>query len=163
MVHVEPGTGEESLGQPLTHATVAPGLAPWCDTWWPLDPDEPGTRAEVGSTRDGAWADVVGRVTRGLALAVDYGHSRESRPPFGSLRSYRDGAEVDLLPDGSRDVTAHIAVDAVAARVEGAVLTQREALRRLGVSGARPDLDSASTDPAGYVAALSAATEAAEL
>jgi SAM-dependent MidA family methyltransferase len=163
VVHVEPRTGEESLGRPLDHGTVAPGLARWCDTWWPLDAVEPGTRAEVGSSRDGAWADVVGRVTRGLALAVDYGHTRTSRPPFGSLRSYRDGAEVDLLPDGSRDVTAHVAVDAVADRVGATVLTQRDALHRLGVSGARPDLGLASTDPAGYVAALATASEAAEL
>lgn len=163
VLHVEPSTGEESLGQPLTHSTVAASLAAWCDTWWPLSADEPGTRAEVGSTRDAAWADVVGRVTRGIAVAVDYGHTRAARPPFGSLRSYRDGTEVDLLPDGSRDVTAHVAVDSVVDRVGGVVLRQRDALHRLGVSGARPDLALASTDPAGYVAALSSASEAAEL
>jgi SAM-dependent MidA family methyltransferase len=163
VLHVEPATGEESLGQPLTHATVSASLAGWCDTWWPLSAAEPGTRAEVGSARDAAWAEVVGRVTRGLAVAVDYGHVRGARPPFGSLRSYRDGVEVDLLPDGSRDVTAHVAVDAVSDRVGGVVLRQREALHRLGVSGARPDLALATSDPAGYVAALSAATEAAEL
>jgi hypothetical protein len=163
VLHVDPATGEEVLGQPLTHSTVAASLAVWCDTWWPLSADEPGTRAEVGSTRDAAWAEVVGRVTRGLAVAVDYGHTRAARPPFGSLRSYRDGAEVDLLPDGSRDVTAHVAVDSVADRVGGVVLRQRDALHRLGVSGARPDLGLATSDPAGYVAALSSATEAAEL
>lgn len=163
VVHVDAATGTESLGQPLTHATVATSLAGWCDTWWPLSADEPGTRAEVGSTRDSAWAEVVGRVSRGIAIAVDYGHTRAARPPFGSLRSYRDGAEVDLLPDGSRDVTAHVAVDAVVDRVGGVVLRQREALGRLGVSGARPDLARATTDPAGYVTALSSATEAAEL
>lgn len=163
VVHVDPATGTESLGQPLQHSTVAVSLADWCDTWWPLSAGEPGTRAEVGSTRDAAWADVVGRLTRGIAIAVDYGHTRPSRPPFGSLRSYRDGAEVDVLPDGSRDVTAHVAVDAVVARVGGSVLRQREALRRLGVSGARPDLALATSEPAAYVAALSSATEAAEL
>jgi SAM-dependent MidA family methyltransferase len=163
VLHVDPVSGEESLGQPLTHATVAASLAGWCDTWWPLSADEPGTRAEVGSTRDAAWAEVVGRVTRGLAVAVDYGHVLGTRPPFGSLRSYRDGAEVDLLPDGSRDVTAHVAVDAVADRVRGVLLSQREALHRLGVRGARPDLALATSDPAGYVAALSAASEGAEL
>ena len=31
----------------------------------------------------------VRRVGRGLAIAVDYGHTRDDRPPFGSLRSYR--------------------------------------------------------------------------
>ncbi len=82
VVHVDPATGEESLGQPLTHSTVAPSLAAWVERWWPLDRREPGTRAEVGSTRDTAWADVVGRVTRGIAVAVDYGHTRDTRPPL---------------------------------------------------------------------------------
>ena len=163
LVHVDPASGVESPGQPLTHSTVATSLPEWCDRWWPLSAAEPGTRAEVGSTRDAAWGEVVGRVTRGIAIAVDYGHTREVRPPFGSLRSYRDGAEVDLLPDGSRDVTAHVAVDAVADRVGGVVVRQRQALGRLGVSGSRPDLALATSDPAGYVTALSAATEAAEL
>ena len=43
------------------------------------------------------------------------------------------------------------------------VLRQRDALRALGVSGARPPLSLASTDPAAYVRALAAAGEAAEL
>jgi SAM-dependent MidA family methyltransferase len=163
LVHVDPRTGEESLGRPLEHDTVAASLAAWCDRWWPLSGDEPRSRAEIGSSRDAVWADVVRRVDRGLAVAVDYGHARATRPAFGSLRSYRGGAEVEVLPDGSRDVTAPVAVDAVAARVGAEVLTQREALGRLGVSGTRPDLDLATSDPSGYVAGLSRATEAAEL
>jgi SAM-dependent MidA family methyltransferase len=163
MVHVDAGTGRESLGHPLSHGTVSPSLAAWVERWWPLEASEMGTRAEIGTTRDAAWADVVRRVTRGLAIAVDYGHVRESRPPFGSLRSFRDGVEVDVLPDGSRDVTAPVAVDAVADRVGGTLTTQREALHRLGVTGARPPLDLAASDPEGYVQALSAASEAGEL
>jgi len=163
IVHVDAATGRESLGHPLTHSAVPGSLATWVDRWWPLDPAEPGTRAEVGSSRDIAWADVVRRVDRGLAVAVDYGHTLQARPPFGSLRSYRDGHEVDLLPDGSRDVTAPVAVDSVADRVGGFVVPQRDALHRLGVVGARPDLGLATTDPAGYLSELSSATEAGEL
>ena len=163
VVHVDRATGAESLGQPLDHASVPASLAAWVERWWPLDSREPGTRAEVGTTRDTAWADVVARVTRGIAVAVDYGHLREDRPAFGSLRSYRAGQEVDVLPDGSRDVTAHVAVDAVADRVGGELLRQRDVLRALGVSGERPDLARATSDPAGYVRALVTATEAAEL
>jgi SAM-dependent MidA family methyltransferase len=163
VVHVDPATGRETLGAALTDRSVPAGLAAWCSRWWPLDGAEPGVRAEVGTTRDEAWADVVRRVTRGLAVAVDYGHTAEARPPFGTLRSYRDGQEVDVLPDGSRDVTAHVAVDAVAARVEGTVLRQREVLRALGVSGERPELSLATRDPQGYVRALSRSSEAAEL
>jgi hypothetical protein len=105
----------------------------------------------------------VRRVTRGIAVAADYAHTREDRPPFGSMRSYRGGSEVDVRPDGSRDVTAKVAADALADRVGGFVVSQRDALRRLGITGVRPDLDLASSDPSGYVRALSAATEAAEL
>jgi SAM-dependent MidA family methyltransferase len=102
-------------------------------------------------------------VTRGIAVAVDYGHTLESRPPFGSLRSYRDGIEVDVLPDGSRDVTAPVAVDAVAERVGGTVLTQHRALTRLGVNATRPPLELATSDPAAYLQALSSAAQAGEL
>jgi SAM-dependent MidA family methyltransferase len=102
-------------------------------------------------------------VTSGIAVAVDYGHTLAGRPPFGSLRSYRDGHEVDVLPDGSRDVTAHVAVDAVADRTGGSVRRQRDVLRDLGVTGGRPDLALATSDPASYVRALAQATEAAEL
>lgn len=163
VVHVDPATGAESLGSALTSASVPATLAAWLERWWPLDGQPPGTRAEVGSTRDAAWADVVGRVQHGIAVAVDYGHTAVDRPAHGTLRSYRAGREVDVLPDGSRDVTASLAVDSVADRVGGVVRRQRDVLHDLGVSGARPDLATATTDPVGYVAGLSAAGEAAEL
>ena len=163
VVHVDPATGRETLGSRLADRAVPTSLAAWCARWWPLDGAAPGSRAEVGTSRDEAWADVVGRVTRGLAVAVDYGHVATDRPPFGSMRSYRAGREVDVLPNGSRDVTAHVAVDALADRVDGVVLRQRDALRGLGVSGQRPDLARATSDPQGYVRALAEAGEAGEL
>jgi SAM-dependent MidA family methyltransferase len=163
VVHVDPATGVEELGRPLTHASVPRSLAGWLARWWPLDGCPPGTRAEVGTTRDAAWADVVSRVTRGLAVAVDYGHTRADRPVLGSLRSYRDGREADVLPDGSRDVTAHVAVDSVADRVGAVVRRQRDVLHGLGVSGGRPDLGLAAGDPESYLRALGRATGAAEL
>src|SRR4051794_38211450 len=138
-VHVDAATGRESLGAPVGDRSVPASLAQWLARWWPLEP-VPGLRAEVGTTRDAAWADVVRRVHRGVAVAVDYGHVRTSRPPLGSLRSYLRGREVDVVPDGSRDVTAHVAVDAVAAAAEASgaptvVRRQREVLRELGVDG----------------------------
>ncbi|MFD3540392.1 SAM-dependent methyltransferase [Streptomyces sp. NPDC058662] len=144
--------GTESPGGPLDEADRA-----WLERWWPG-----GGRAEVGRARDQAWAAAAATVDRGLAVAVDYAHTREARPPYGTLTGFLGGREVPPVPDGSRDVTAHVALDACAG--PGAVLlTQREALAALGVSGARPPLALASTDPAGYVRALSAAGEAAEL
>lgn len=144
--------GTETPGGPLDDADRA-----WLERWWPG-----GGRAEVGRTRDEAWAAAVATVERGLAVAVDYAHVREARPPYGTLTGFRAGREVAPVPDGGCDVTAHVALDACAG--PGAVLlTQREALTALGVSGARPPLALASTDPVAYVRALAAAGEAAEL
>lgn len=152
LVEVDPGTGEERLGEPYA--------SPWLDEWWPLT--RLGERAEVGEPRDRAWAEAVGRVD-GLALAIDYAHTRESRPPFGSLRSYADGREVDVVPDGTRDVTAHVAIDSLAAATQATLTTQGDALAELGIVGTRPPLDLAGSDPTAYAVALARASHAAEL
>ncbi|MEV7519551.1 SAM-dependent methyltransferase [Streptomyces sp. NPDC091371] len=147
--------GTESPGGPLDAADRA-----WLERWWPGA--EQAGRAEIGRARDEAWAAAAATVERGLAVAVDYAHTRDARPPYGTLTGFRAGREVPPVPDGSCDVTAHVALDSCAG--PGAVLlTQRAALTALGVSGARPPLALASTDPAGYVRALASAGEAAEL
>ncbi|MFE7000830.1 SAM-dependent methyltransferase [Streptomyces griseus] len=162
-VRVRASDGAERLGEPVSGADLA-----WLERWWPLT--APGERAEIGRTRDAAWVRAVGSLTAGLAVAVDYAHVRGARPPFGTLAGFRDGREVRPVPDGSCDLTAHVALDACAAAVAAAVpgagaeLTdQRAALRRLGVGGGRPPIGLAATDPAGYVRALASAGEAAEL
>ncbi len=139
---------------------LAPEDAAWCAEHWPLDGLPPGTRVEVGLARDRAWADLVGRVRRGALLAVDYGHTRDSRPPSGTLVGYRDGTVVPALPDGTCDLTAHVAVDSLE---QDERATQREALRALGVSGTAPHVALARTDPAGYLRALAASSAAAAL
>jgi SAM-dependent MidA family methyltransferase len=126
--------------------------------------DRPGDRAEIGLARDLAWVDVVRRLADGVAVAIDYGHLRESRPPYGTLTGFRTGRECEPVPDGSCDLTAHVALDSLAAAVPGSVITtQREALQALGIRGTRPELALARTDPLRYVAELSSAGEAAEL
>ena len=191
-VLVRPSDGAERLGSPVTGAD-----ARWLRRWWPSS--GPGGRAEIGRPRDEAWARAVSTLTDGLAVAVDYAHTRATRPPFGTLTGFRSGREVRPVPDGSCDLTAHVALDACAAATGGEasdsgfsgpdsgpgpgggdgfgsgfgsgfgtgaateVLTQREALRRLGIDGGRPPLSLASADPTAYVRALSRAGEAAEL
>ncbi|WP_031063553.1 SAM-dependent methyltransferase [Streptomyces sp. NRRL WC-3742] len=156
-VEVETGTGEERLGEPVPAADAA-----WAARWWPVE--HPGDRVEFGGPRDAAWARAVAGLERGLAVAVDYGHTSGRRPPFGTLAGFQGGREVAPVPDGSRDVTAHVALDAIAVPgLHSLWTTQREALRALGVSGGRPPLALASTDPAGYLRALSGAGEGAEL
>jgi SAM-dependent MidA family methyltransferase len=178
-VLVDPPTGVETLGGDL-----AADDSRWLAEWWPgaigdaaknaecgagknagCGAGAAGERAEIGWPRDRAWADAVSRIRRGAALAVDYGHLRDERPVFGTLTGFLGGRQLPPVPDGSRDVTAHVAMDAVAAAggMPYELITQRTALRALGVDGARPPLDRARTDPAGYVRALSAASAAAEL
>ncbi|WP_345155687.1 SAM-dependent methyltransferase [Micromonospora maritima] len=179
-VLVDPATGHEAPGPALSPADTT-----WLTHWWPSararvveefassggtdSPITEGARVEIGWTRDEAWAEAVGRIERGMALAVDYGHLRDARPLTGTLTGYRDGRQVPPVPDGSCDVTAHVAMDSVAAagaRVAGcaySLVSQREALRALGADGGRPPLSLASRDPAGYLRALAAASAVAEL
>jgi SAM-dependent MidA family methyltransferase len=81
----------------------------------PAGGGEPDLRAEIGHPRDAAWARAVRCLAQGLAVAVDYGHERAARPPFGTLTGFRDGREVRPVPDGSCDITSHVALDACAA------------------------------------------------
>ncbi len=162
LVLVDPASGDERVGDP-----VAVEDAAWLHTWWPAG--DAGSRAEVGRPRDQAWAALVGSLHRGVAVAVDYAHDRGSRPAAGSITGYRDGRQVRPVPDGSCDVTSHVALDACAAAGEraGATTTlrvdQTTALAALGVTATRPPHDLARTDPAGYVRALSARGDLAEL
>jgi SAM-dependent MidA family methyltransferase len=142
LVLVEPD-GTEVLGAPHT--------SEWAARWWPG-----AGRVEVGASRDLAWATAVSRVRRGLAVAVDYGHLVGTRRP--TLTGYRDGRQVAPVPDGSRDLTAHVALDACAAATGAALVTQREALQGLGVGAALP----APNDPA-YALGLQRASQAREL
>ncbi|MGW4204462.1 SAM-dependent methyltransferase [Streptomyces sp. NPDC004726] len=147
--------GTERLGPPVVGAD-----AEWLERWWPLG--EPGARAEIGRPRDEAWAAAVSTLRAGLAVAVDYGHTAQARPLFGTLTGFRAGREVRAVPDGSCDLTSHVAMDACAGG-RGVLTTQRDALRALGVSAERPPPAMASSDPVGYVRALSAVGEAGEL
>ena len=162
LVLVETGSGAERPGPPPRPADLA-----WSRTWWPLH--APGDRAELGRTRCQAWAGVVHRISRGLAVTADYGHLRAGRPRQGTLTGYRDGRVVRAIPDGSRDITAHVALDACAAAGQAAgatatvLTTQRRALRALGVTGRRPPVARAGADPLGYARALCRASEEAEL
>jgi SAM-dependent MidA family methyltransferase len=163
-VDVEPATGEEWLSEP-----VAGPDAQWLSRWWPLEGAAPGTRAEVGWPRDEAWAALVRVVNHGVLVAVDYSHLLGSRPPYGSLTAYEKGRQVYPIPDGSRDITSHVALDSAAAAGTEAGATdtlltrQREALLALGLNGSLPSQTLARTDPAAYAEGLAIASGAREL
>lgn len=155
-------SGAEVAGEPVGDDERA-----WLARW------RPGARrAEVGSPRDEAWAGAIRRMRRGLAVAVDYAvplQGIDPRHAGGTLVGYRAGAEVAAVPDGTRNLTAHVLLEACAAAgfaagaADTVITTQREALRALGVTGARPPLAGATADPRGYLAGLARASTGCEL
>ncbi len=156
IIEVDPDSGRERRGDLADTA-----LVDWLDRWWPLE--QSGDRAEVGLTRDRFWQRACGRITSGASLAIDYGHLRDYRPVLGTICSYRAGHETPLSLDGHHDLTAHVSIDSLAAGVGATVGRQRDLLRDLGLTANRPDLSLATSDPVGYVHALSASSEAGEL
>jgi len=154
-VIVNASTGDERLGDPVSGTDRQ-----WCQWFWPADHLEPGDRVEIGETRDTAWDDLVSRVGSGLAVAVDYGHTIDSRPAPGTLTGFRQGRQVLPVPDGSCDLTAHVAMDSL---THDELLDQRTALRQLGVNGQTPPHDLARSHPAAYLQRLSTASAATAL
>ena len=153
--------------QRLAGAPTAADLD-WVASWWPVEGAVEGARVEVGLPRDLAWARLVQAASGSVVLAVDYSHTASARPTGGTLMGYRAGRPVAPMPDGSCDLTAHVALDAVAAATSGLVTasvltTQRAALRALGVDARNPSHDLATSDPVAYLAALARAGEGAEL
>jgi SAM-dependent MidA family methyltransferase len=153
VVLVDPATGEESLGDPVDGADLA-----WATAHWPTD--TPGERVEIGLPRDLAWADLVSRVDHGVVVAVDYGHRGGDRPASGTLTAYRRGQQVVPVPDGSCDLTAHVAMDSLD---HDELVDQRTALRGLGVDGRTPPVEVAASDPQAYLHALAWCSGAAAL
>lgn len=119
--------GHESMGPPLHEADACAALgvdsvalSAWCERWWPRR--EPAARVEVGTTRDRAWRSILEIVDEGLAIAVDYSHLERDRSlgvwDGGTLSGYRAGRLTSPTPDGSCNITSHVAIDACAAAVE---------------------------------------------
>lgn len=153
LVMVDDSTGVESFGALVDGDELA-----WATAHW--EPTASGDRVEVGLPRDRAWADLVSRVDRGVLVAVDYGHRGGDRPMGGTLAAYRHGQLVTPVPDGTCDLTAHVAMDTLD---HDELLDQRTALRGLGVEGRQPPLELASRDPQAYLHALAASSAAAAL
>ncbi len=153
MVLVDPVSGSESLGGVLPAAEAA-----WCRDHWPAS--RPGSRVEVGLARDEAWQRLLGAMGSGLAVAVDYGHLATGRPSAGTLAAYVGGRLTQPVPDGSCDITAHVAMDTLVADL---LVRQRDLLRDLGFAATTPPIDLARTDPIGYLRELERAGAEAEL
>jgi len=145
------GRGEERrAGKPTARD------AAWVGEYWPG-----AQRAEVGWRRDVAWRALVRRVRAGLAVAIDY-QADPTVSPLGTLTGYRDGRQVRPLPDGRTDITAHVLFGSLI-DPESRLLTQAEALERLGPPSSLPPRSAADNDPGGYLRTLVRIGERAEL
>lgn len=146
VVAVDPTSGREELTDEPTHDQQV-----WLRRWMPATVQ----RTEVGAVRDGAWAELAARVDSGLVVAVDYGHTRVGRPVQGSLTGYRRGRQVPPVPDGSCDLTAHVALDSLAEASAGTQLRRQEAVLDdlLGPSAPLPH-DLARAEPTTYLRRL---------
>ncbi|MDA1361810.1 SAM-dependent methyltransferase [Glycomyces luteolus] len=146
-------TGETRLGDPISSADAA-----WLAEWWPIAAE--GERAEIGTPREDLWRGLTARLALGTALAIDYGHLKGDRPRSGTMTGFKGGRETPPIPDGTRDITAHVAVDAIAC---DHLESQRDALLRLGLDAALPDLALAFQDPIRYAEELARASASTRL
>ena len=124
IVLVDPISGTEELGpcldDPAARRFVEPrepdALQQWMTTWWPLT--RPGARREIGLTRDRVWSRITRTLHSGAAVAIDYAHSRADRTSGvwdgGTLKGFASGRPRRPVPDGSVNLTAHVALDALA-------------------------------------------------
>lgn len=134
LIRVDPSSRRIVVGEPLKD----PADLGWLDRWWPVT--RPFMRAEIGRSRDEAWALITGMLDSGAALAIDYGHTRPQRLAGtwdgGTLVGYRDGRVVTPVADGSCNLTAHVSIDSVA---EAAPTAQSTRIARWSSSPGRSD------------------------
>lgn len=124
VVHVDPISGQESLGLVLTDPGVPPTINEWLAQHWPLA--EEFARAEIGTTREAAWRDVLRCLISGEAIAIEHAHGAAARPAAGTLRA----ADGPTIPDGTRDLYADVALDALAEACDSTLIID-ESLTRL--------------------------------
>lgn len=123
VVLVDPSTGAEELGPRLSDSASRRCLEgdpvavqSWLTAWWP--PTRPGARREIGIRRDRVWRRLTRIPRSGAALAIDYAHDRAERAAglwdAGTLKGFASGRPRRAVPDGSVNITAHVALDALA-------------------------------------------------
>ena len=123
VVLVDPVTGVEDLGPRLSDSASGryldddrAAVQSWLNTWWP--PTRPGARREVGIRRDRVWRRLTRILRSGEALAIDYAHDRTDRAAgiwdAGTLKGFSAGRPRRAVPDGSVNITAHVALDSLA-------------------------------------------------
>ncbi len=124
VVLVDPTSGAEDLGPLLGDPaadrylgnTTRVEAADWLDRWWP--PTRAFARREIGTTRDRVWRGLTQTIDNGYCVAIDYAHHRADRAAGlwdgGTMKGFANGAPRSAVPDGSMNITAHVALDACA-------------------------------------------------
>lgn len=117
---VSDDSGRMSIGPRLDDPAAGPNrlrLLNWMQRWWPSD--RPYSRVEIGLQRDEFWRSLLHRVERCQAFAIDYGHVLAERRigtwDGGTMTGFRHGRPVPVTFSGTCNVTAHVAMDALAA------------------------------------------------
>ncbi|MGD7788767.1 SAM-dependent methyltransferase [Propionibacteriaceae bacterium Y1700] len=136
-------------GSPIAGAPLSGADRDWLQRWWPAALEN--GQAEVGTTRDEAWSAVLSplRSVGGFGLMIDYGHTTADRR--ATLTGFRAGQQVEPIPDGTMNLTAHVAVDAVAAAADRIgdrrVLARQHEVFDTGLFGVRPPPPPATDNP----------------
>ncbi len=121
-VLVDPTTGAEEIGPALDDPAASrfiddpAGSLEWLERWWPAT--RPMARREIGLTRDRVWRRLRDVLACGTAIAIDYHHSLPDRRrgvwDGGTLQGFLRGRPRRPIPDGSMNITAHVALDSCA-------------------------------------------------
>lgn len=124
VVLVDPVTGAEELGPSLADPAALRFLdhhdletvQMWLQTWWPAT--RPGARREIGLGRERIWSKLTSIVRSGAAVAIDYAHNKSDRAAglwdAGTIKGFAAGRPQRAVPDGSVNITSHVALDALA-------------------------------------------------
>lgn len=111
-------TGEPVRGHRVDEASTIE----WMHRWWP--PRRPGMRIEIGLSRDRLWHSLIRQYPHAIGIVIDYGHTLRERLigtwDAGTLVGYRDHRVTAPRLDGHTNVTAHVAMDALAAQSDDA-------------------------------------------
>ena len=110
-------------GEPIRGSRVVEADAiDWMHRWWP--PHRSGMQIEVGLNRDRIWHALMRQYPRAIGIVIDYGHTRRERSigtwDAGTLVGYRNHRVTAPRLDGRTNVTAHVAIDALAAQADEA-------------------------------------------
>ena len=110
-------------GEPVRGGRIVEGQAfDWMQRWWP--PLRPGMRIEIGLARDRLWHELIRQYPQAVGIVIDYGHTLRERVvgtwDAGTLIGYRDHRVTTPRLDGHTNITAHVAIDALAAQSDRA-------------------------------------------